>query len=203
MSKHTKGNGTEDATSVIVVTPDNMGERLDFDNTYGKYNVNVKDLLTELSALRKDVDDLRDRQNVNVSPQADKPNEFFNLDTNLTGLGMKVFFGNIVVNTNGLDYDRIQQGTGRHIPNPCIVKGFPVKPIDRTTNSERISPGYKETDFEGHQDYDFSGYQFASPVEVVQVVFHQSRMAVRTNDAGMNADGTFINPRAWGKWVSV
>lgn len=203
MSKHTKGNGTEDTSSVIVVTPDNMGERLDFDNNNGKYNVNVKDLLAAVSALRDDVNELRNRQNVNTAPPADNPNEYFNLDTDLTGLGMKVFFGNIVANNSGKPYDNTQQGTGRFIPNPCIVKGFPAKPIDRVTNGERIDAGYKESDFDGPQDYDFSGYQFASPVEIVQVVFHQSRMAVRTNDAGMNADGTVANTNAWGKWVSV
>lgn len=203
MSKHTKGNGIEDASSVIVVTPDNMGERLDFDDTKGKYNVNVKDLVAAFTALRSDVDELMNRQNINTAPPVDRPTEFFNLDTDLTGLGMKVFFGNIVVNTGDAGYDAVQQGTNVHLPNPCIVKGFPRTPIDRTTSGEKINPGYNEADFEGHQDYDFSGYQFASPVEIVQVVFHQSRMAIRTNDAGMNADGTLPDPTRWGLWTSV
>nr|DAL10827.1 MAG TPA_asm: hypothetical protein [Caudoviricetes sp.] len=203
MSKHTKGNGTNDTSAVFVVTTDNMGDRLDFDDTAGKYNVNVEDILKELTALKKSVKTLSDNQSVNTAPSIDKPTAYFDLDRDLTGLGMKVFFGNIIVNTNGGTHDIIQQGTGVHLPDPCIVKGFPIKPINQTTNGEKVDAGYKESDFVGKQDYDFSGYQFATPVEIVQVVFHGSRMSVRTNDAGMSLNGEILNPNVWGKWISV
>ena len=43
MSKHTKGNGAEDAASVIVVTPDNIGKGIKWNASTKKYEVNVGD----------------------------------------------------------------------------------------------------------------------------------------------------------------
>lgn len=43
MSKHTKGNGTEDTSSVIVVTPDNIGKGIKWNASTEKYEVNVGD----------------------------------------------------------------------------------------------------------------------------------------------------------------
>lgn len=43
MSKHTKGNGTEDTSSVIVVTPDNIGKGLKWNASTETYEVNVGD----------------------------------------------------------------------------------------------------------------------------------------------------------------
>lgn len=41
MSKHTKGNGTEDASSIIVVTPDNIGKGIKWNDSTGKYDVSI------------------------------------------------------------------------------------------------------------------------------------------------------------------
>ena len=41
MSKHTKGNGAEDASSVIVVTPDNIGKGIKWNESTGKYDVSI------------------------------------------------------------------------------------------------------------------------------------------------------------------
>lgn len=43
MSKNTKGNGANDASAVIVVTPDNIGKGIKWNETTGKYEVNVGD----------------------------------------------------------------------------------------------------------------------------------------------------------------
>lgn len=43
MSKHTKGNGTEDTSSVIVVTPDNIGKGIKWNASTETYEVNVGD----------------------------------------------------------------------------------------------------------------------------------------------------------------
>lgn len=43
MSKYTKGNGVEDTSAVYAVTPENMGNGIVFNQSTGKYEVNVGD----------------------------------------------------------------------------------------------------------------------------------------------------------------
>lgn len=43
MSKHTKGDGIEDNTAVYTVVPENMGKGIIFNESTGKYEVNVGD----------------------------------------------------------------------------------------------------------------------------------------------------------------
>lgn len=43
MSKHTKGNGVEDSSAVYAVTPSNMGSGIIFNQSTGKYEVNIGD----------------------------------------------------------------------------------------------------------------------------------------------------------------
>lgn len=43
MSKHTKGNGTNDTSAVYVVTTDNIGKGIKWDESTGKYEVNIGD----------------------------------------------------------------------------------------------------------------------------------------------------------------
>ena len=174
-----------------------MGERLEYNAQTKKYDVNVDDLLAEIKKLKEN-------QYVNTSPSIDTPNEYFNLDTDLTGLGMKVFYGNIAVNfpDNKLPVPFIiQHGTGKKMPYPVFVKGSPIKAVNTVNSGEFVTAGYTAEDFVGYQDYDFTGYQFGTPVEVVQVIFHQSQTFTRTNDSGMRLDGSIVDQNAWGKWL--
>lgn len=61
-----------------------------------------------------------------------------------------------------------------------------------TTNISQLADG---------QDYDFNGWQIASPVQVDQY-FVGTDKAVwhRVNDEGMNKDGTLKDPSAWSVW---
>lgn len=43
MSKHTKGNGTNDTSAVFVVTTDNIGKGIKWDESTGKYEANIGD----------------------------------------------------------------------------------------------------------------------------------------------------------------
>lgn len=190
-------------TDVKVVAPANMGERLDWDAQTKKYDVNVDDLLAEIKKLKEN-------QYVDTSPSIDTPNTYFNLDTDLTGLGMKVFYGNIVVANAPEENPRfleevlrgyvVQDGSGKRIPAPTFVKGAPAKPIDLVNSGTEVDAGYELSDFEGNQAYDFTGYQFGTPVEIVQVLYHRSQTFTRTNDAGMRLDGRLVDTNAWGKW---
>lgn len=72
-----------------------------------------------------------------------------------------------------------------------------VEKSDAITAKEDITSGYQ---------LDFTGWQVATGSEVHQYIY--SRIGdgvqsgwVRSNDSGMNADGTLKNPNDWGKWV--
>ena len=72
-----------------------------------------------------------------------------------------------------------------------------VEKSDAITAKEDITSGYQ---------LDFTGWQVATGSEVHQYIY--SRIGdgvqsgwVRSNDSGMNADGTLKNPDDWGKWV--
>ena len=72
-----------------------------------------------------------------------------------------------------------------------------VEKSDAITAKEDITSGYQ---------LDFTGWQVATGNEVHQYIY--SRIGdgvqsgwVRSNDSGMNADGTLKNPNDWGKWV--
>ncbi len=201
-------------TDVNVVSPMNMGERLDWDAKGKKYNVNVEDLLEEIGQLKQEIQQLKDNETIGVTPSIDDPEEYFNLDSDLTGLGMKVFYGNIMVmndpdtatDTFKLYVQRgyiVQQGSGKKIKVPAFIKGFPPKEVRSYSAGETTQSAYQIEDFQGNQDYDFTGYQFATPVEIVQVIYLQSQMMIRTNDAGMRNDGALVNTNGWGVWRKI
>lgn len=54
MSKHTKGNGTEDTSAVFVITPDNIGKTIHFDQKTNKYEVKLSGVTGNLLSLRED-----------------------------------------------------------------------------------------------------------------------------------------------------
>lgn len=132
-----------------------------------------------------------------VTPAIDTPNKFFNLNSDLTGLGMKVFYGLVCKASKG---QIVEHGTGKKVNTPVIAVGVPVDVGDNLATGTLLDSASSVDQLVGNPDYDFTGYQFASPVEVVQMYFHGSRAYVRTNDSGMNMDGSFVNANAWGKW---
>lgn len=92
MSKHTKGNGTEDTSSVIVVTPDNIGKGIKWNASTEKYEVNVGDGL-EIDSTGKVV----------IKPVVVNPRSS-NITDNGKIIGEKysIDYGNSLVEVNGV-----------------------------------------------------------------------------------------------------
>lgn len=54
MSKHTKGNGTNDTSAVYVVTTDNMGKAIKWNESTGKYDVSLSNAAGNQLSMRDD-----------------------------------------------------------------------------------------------------------------------------------------------------
>lgn len=74
------------------------------------------------------------------------------------------------------------------------------------TNVEKSDAITAKEDITSGNQLDFTGWQVATGKEVHQYIY--SRVGdgvqsgwVRSNDSGMNEDGTLKNPNDWGKWV--
>ena len=107
-------------------------------------------------------------------------------DGNLKQLGISCFTGVF----NAVDADAA-------IGAPVKFGETNVEKSDAIATKEDITSGYQ---------LDFTGWQVATGKEVHQYIY--SRVGdgvqsgwVRSNDSGMNADGTLKNPNDWGKWV--
>lgn len=107
-------------------------------------------------------------------------------DGNLKQLGISCFTGVF----NAVDADAA-------IGAPVKFGETNVEKSDAITAKEDITSGYQ---------LDFTGWQVATSKEVHQYIY--SRVGdgvqsgwVRSNDSGMDADGTLKNPNDWGKWV--
>lgn len=107
-------------------------------------------------------------------------------DGNLKQLGISCFTGVF----NAVDADAA-------IGAPVKFGETNVEKSDAITAKEDITSGYQ---------LDFTGWQVATGKKVHQYIY--SRVGdgvqsgwVRSNDSGMNADGTLKNPNDWGKWV--
>ena len=107
-------------------------------------------------------------------------------DGNLKQLGISCFTGVF----NAVDADAA-------IGAPVKFGETNIEKSDAITAKEDITSGYQ---------LDFTGWQVATGKEVHQYIY--SRVGdgvqsgwVRSNDSGMNADGTLKNPNDWGKWV--
>lgn len=94
MSKHTKGNGTNDTSAVFVVTTDNIGKGIKWDESTGKYEANIGDGL-EINSDGKIV----------VKPVVVNPRST-NITDNGTGkvIGEKyaIDYGNGLIEVNGI-----------------------------------------------------------------------------------------------------
>lgn len=107
-------------------------------------------------------------------------------DGNLKQLGISCFTGSF----NAADANTA-------IGAPVEFGKTNVEKSDAISAKEDITSGYQ---------LDFTGWQVATGNEVHQYIY--SRIGdgvqsgwVRSNDSGMNADGTLKNPNDWGKWV--
>lgn len=103
-----------------------------------------------------------------------------NLNTGYPQLGYSVYYG--VVNKDGGQY----------------VTGVPANVISDEVSQPATTSLSEVT---GNTAYDFNGWQIASPEQVDQylvgadeVIWH------RTNDGGMNRDGSLKDPNGWSAW---
>lgn len=105
MSKHTKGNGTNDTSAVYVVTTDNIGKGIKWNDSTGKYEANIGDGL-EINSDGKIV-----VKSVVVNPRST------NITDNGKVIGEKysIDYGNGVVEVNGIlefPLDTVPRGKG-------------------------------------------------------------------------------------------
>lgn len=103
-----------------------------------------------------------------------------NLNTGIPKVGYSTFYG------------FIDKGIGDY------VTGVPAD-INSTNATENATSEISQL-VDG-QAYDFNGWQIASPIQVDQyLVGTDQAVWHRTNDAGMNADGTLKDPTNWSVW---
>ena len=106
-----------------------------------------------------------------------------NLNNGTGVMGMSTFYG-VVNNTNG---------------NTEYVTGVPVD-INSTDHQQNGTTVIGQ--LAAGQNYDFSGWQIATPAQVDQwLVGVADSVWHRTNDSGMNEDGSLKNPSNWGQWT--
>ena len=80
-------------------------------------------------------------------------------------------------------------------------------PLYIGNTDKRTSKGASNvSEFTGRAGYDFNGWQIATDTEVLQYVYTQAGATnlsgwSRSNDGGMNANGTLKNPNNWSDWV--
>lgn len=93
MSKHMKGNGVEDSSAVYAVTPSNMGSGIIFNQSTGKYEVNIGDGL-----------EIRDNKVV-VKKAVSAPiasNIVDSINSQVIGQQHTIDYGNGLIEVNGL-----------------------------------------------------------------------------------------------------
>ena len=106
--------------------------------------------------------------------------EITNLNTGYPQLGYSVYYG--IVNR---EYKR-------------YVVGVPPD-IASTDESQPFTTSLSEV--KANESYDFNGWQIASSVQVDQYMVGANEVVWhRTNDSGMNSDGTLKNPNDWSQW---
>lgn len=75
------------------------------------------------------------------------------------------------------------------------------------TNVEKSRAITAKEEITSGQQHDFNGFQIATDREVHQYIYSRTGSEgkqsgwVRSNDSGMNADGSLRNPADWGDWV--
>lgn len=107
------------------------------------------------------------------------------------------------------------EGTLKQLGNTCFYGSFNATDPDVTlgapvefgkTNVEKSDAIRIADDITSGYQLDFNGWQVATTNEVTQYIYTRVGDGVqsgwvRSNDSGMNADGTLKDPSDWGKWV--
>lgn len=128
MSKHTKGNGTEDASSVIVVTPDNIGKGIKWNESTGKYDVSI----AAGQPIR-----INDKNELEVQLSKVGNNQLRVMNDGLyLGKGSRPELANLYVDAvNGVDQDPLQvKGSGTKA-KPLKTFGYALWLVENGTSS--------------------------------------------------------------------
>lgn len=106
-------------------------------------------------------------------------------------------------------------GTLKQLGNTCFTGLYSATSDSATlgvpvefgkTDVETSNAVNAKTDAAAGIELDFNGWQIATGSEVTQYIYTRVEGGkqsgwVRSNDGGMNDDGTLRNPDGWGKWV--
>lgn len=174
-------------TKIRAIIPDNLGKGIKYTPSSKKWEVDLSEHV--------------DNKTVHVvngklatikegCVQATNLNTLTAKTGTLAVLGHTCFYGYTGPNSNYLSI-----GAPLHLGDTTKRSTKAVASIDE----------YKQT-FGTREGYDFNGWQIATDTEVLQYVYTQSGGTnlsgwSRSNDGGMNANGTLKNPNNWSDWV--
>lgn len=171
---------------IRVVTPKDLGRGIKANGAKKKYEVDLTQMVDNKT--------VRVNEQGNLEVIKEKCVQVLDLnnlvDAENTGalkrLGSTCFYG---------DFNTADARTA--IGAPVDFGKFDVEKSRAITAKEDITSG---------QQLDFNGWQVATDREVHQYIYSSAADGkqsgwVRSNDSGMNADGSLRNPADWGNWV--
>lgn len=172
---------------IRVVTPKDLGRGIKANGVKKKYEVDLTQMVDNKT--------VRVNEQGNLEVIKEKCVQVLDLnnlvDAENTGalkrLGSTCFYG---------DFNAADARTA--IGAPVDFGKFDVEKSRAIAAKEDITSGYQ---------LDFNGFQIATDREVHQYIYSRAGVEgkqsgwVRSNDSGMNADGSLRNPSDWGDWV--
>lgn len=172
---------------IRVVTPKDLGRGIKANGAKKKYEVDLTQMVDNKT--------VRVNEQGNLEVIKEKCVQVLDLnnlvDAENTGalkrLGSTCFYG---------DFNAADAQTA--IGAPVDFGKFDVEKSRAIAAKEDITSGYQ---------LDFNGFQIATDREVHQYIYSRAGVEgkqsgwVRSNDSGMNADGSLRNPSDWGDWV--
>lgn len=172
---------------IRVVTPKDLGRGIKANGAKKKYEVDLTQMVDNKT--------VRVNEQGNLEVIKEKCVQVLDLnnlvDAENTGalkrLGSTCFYG---------DFNAADARTA--IGAPVDFGKFDVEKSRAIAAKEDITSGYQ---------LDFNGFQIATDREVHQYIYSRAGAEgkqsgwVRSNDSGMNADGSLRNPSDWGDWV--
>lgn len=128
MSKHTKGNGTEDASSIIVVTPDNIGKGIKWNDSTGKYDVSI----AAGQPIR-----INDKNELEVQLSKVGNNQLRVMNDGLyLGKGSRPELANLYVDAvNGVDQDPLKVSGAGSRSKPLKTFSYALRAVENSTTS--------------------------------------------------------------------
>lgn len=172
---------------IRVVTPKDLGRGIKANGAKKKYEVDLTQMVDNKT--------VRVNEQGNLEVIKEKCVQVLDLnnlvDAENTGalkrLGSTCFYG---------DFNAADARTA--IGAPVDFGKFDVEKSRAITAKEDITSGYQ---------LDFNGFQIATDREVHQYIYSRAEAEgkqsgwVRSNESGMNADGSLRNPSDWGDWI--